>query len=211
MDLLYIIFTYYTQDNNQECFRFSNWFSMWCSRPWLNHLPPVWWFNFRFIFSERKLVCKFDIAERNFLLMLVLIIVFIRWPNTTFIIPHIVSLWNSSFNCKCWILSFSIDVVSTLSYFCNKFTTSHQQASKRFIRNWRCKNGCSNNIKIKRHTISMHMICNLGIQLILLGCGWFIYHMYVKVNSKRTQCTQFTPISIVSPTKIKLHMAVEDG
>ena len=30
MDLLYIIFTYYTQDNQQDCSRFSNWFSLQC-------------------------------------------------------------------------------------------------------------------------------------------------------------------------------------
>ena len=50
MDLLYIIFTYYTQDNQQECFRLSNWFSLWCLGLWMNHLPPVWWSNFRFMF-----------------------------------------------------------------------------------------------------------------------------------------------------------------
>ena len=47
MDLLYIIFTYYTQDNQHGCFGLSN--SLWCLGPWMNHLPPVWLSNFGFI------------------------------------------------------------------------------------------------------------------------------------------------------------------
>ena len=39
MDLPCIIFTYYTQDNQQECFRLSNWFPLRCLGPWINHLP----------------------------------------------------------------------------------------------------------------------------------------------------------------------------
>ena len=35
MDLLYIIFTYYTQDIQQECFRLNNWFSLRCLGPWM--------------------------------------------------------------------------------------------------------------------------------------------------------------------------------
>ena len=49
-DLLYIRFTYYTKDNQQGCSRLSNGFSMWCLRPWMNHLPPIWWSTFRFRF-----------------------------------------------------------------------------------------------------------------------------------------------------------------
>ena len=41
MDLLYIIFTHYTQDNQQECFMLSKSFSSRCLGPWMNHLPPV--------------------------------------------------------------------------------------------------------------------------------------------------------------------------
>ena len=63
-DLLYIIFTYYTQDNQQECFRLSNWFFLLCLWPQMNHLPPVWWSNFSFFnVSKWKLVCKFHIVE----------------------------------------------------------------------------------------------------------------------------------------------------
>ena len=35
-------------------FRFSNWFSLRCLQPWMNHLPPVWWSNFRFIFLNES-------------------------------------------------------------------------------------------------------------------------------------------------------------
>ena len=53
MDLLYFIsitLTYSTQDNQQEYFRLSNWFSLRCLGQWMNHLPPVWWSNFRLFF-----------------------------------------------------------------------------------------------------------------------------------------------------------------
>ena len=57
-DLLYIIFTFYTQDNQRERFRLSDWFSLRCSGSWMNYLPPVWWSNFRFMFlSENWCVC----------------------------------------------------------------------------------------------------------------------------------------------------------
>ena len=52
--LLYIMFTYYTQDTQQECCRLSNWFSLRCVGPWMNRLPPVWWFNFRFMFLNKS-------------------------------------------------------------------------------------------------------------------------------------------------------------
>ena len=54
MDFLYIIFTYYTQENWQGCFRRSNWFSLRCLGPWMNHLPPVRWANFRFRFLNES-------------------------------------------------------------------------------------------------------------------------------------------------------------
>ena len=54
MDLLCIILTYYTQDDKQECFRLSNSFSLRCLGPWMNHLAPVWWSDFRFIFLNKS-------------------------------------------------------------------------------------------------------------------------------------------------------------
>ena len=35
-------FTCYTKDNQQGCFRLSNWFSLRRLGPWMNHLPPAW-------------------------------------------------------------------------------------------------------------------------------------------------------------------------
>ena len=49
-DLLDMRFAYNTKDNQQGCSRLSNWFSLWCMGPWMNHLPPVWWSTFRFRF-----------------------------------------------------------------------------------------------------------------------------------------------------------------
>ena len=49
MDLLYIIFTYYTQG-----FRLNNWFSLGHLGSWINHLPLVWWSNYRFMFLNES-------------------------------------------------------------------------------------------------------------------------------------------------------------
>ena len=60
MGLLWIIFTYLAEDNQQECFRHScNWFPLWCLGPWMNHLPPMWWSNFRFMFLNHSWCVNF--------------------------------------------------------------------------------------------------------------------------------------------------------
>ena len=89
MDLLYIMFTYYTQDNHPECFRLSNWFSLRCLGPWMNHLPPVWWSNFRFMFLNESWCVSLTYWRGIFDWWLVFILVFIHCPNVTFIIPLI--------------------------------------------------------------------------------------------------------------------------
>ena len=40
--LPWTLFTCYTKDNQQGCFRLSNWFSLRRLGPWMNHLPPAW-------------------------------------------------------------------------------------------------------------------------------------------------------------------------
>ena len=52
-DILYHIFIYQTNDNQQGCSRLSNWFSLRCLGPWMNYLPPVWWSTFRFSFLNK--------------------------------------------------------------------------------------------------------------------------------------------------------------
>ena len=42
MALLYIGFTYQTEDNQQGWFRLCNWFFLPSLEPWMKHLPPVW-------------------------------------------------------------------------------------------------------------------------------------------------------------------------
>ena len=98
MDLLYIIFTYHTQDNQQECFRFSNWFSLRCLGPLMNHLPPVWWSNFRYMFLNEIWCVRFDIVESNFLLMFTFYFWLYTLPNCYLYYSfHMVSLWTSFF------------------------------------------------------------------------------------------------------------------
>ena len=86
IDLPYIIFTYYNQDNQQECFRLSNWFSL-CLGPWMNHLPPIWWPNFRFMILNESWCVSLTLWRGIFYWCLVFIIVFIYCPNVTFIVP----------------------------------------------------------------------------------------------------------------------------
>ena len=86
MDLIYIIFTYYTQDNKQECIKLSNWFSLRCLGPWMNHLPPVWWSNFRLVFLNQSWCASLTYWWGIFYWCLVYITVFIHWPNANFII-----------------------------------------------------------------------------------------------------------------------------
>ena len=38
------------QDTRQECFRLSNRSFLWCCWPWVDHLPPVRWSTFSFMF-----------------------------------------------------------------------------------------------------------------------------------------------------------------
>ena len=49
--------------------RLCNWFFWRRVKPWMNHLPPVWWFNFRFRCFKCQLVCRFGTVERNCLLI----------------------------------------------------------------------------------------------------------------------------------------------
>ena len=97
MDLIYIIFTYYTQDNRQECFRLSNWVSLWCLRPWMNHLPPVWWSNFRFMFVNESWYVSLTLWKK-----ILLAFSFYYWFYTLpkwylYYSSHTVSLRNSFF------------------------------------------------------------------------------------------------------------------
>ena len=89
MDLLYIISTHYTEDNQQECLRLSNWFSSWCLGPWMNHLPPVWWSNFSFMFLNESWCVSLAWWRGILYWYLVSIIAFIHCPNVALDIPLI--------------------------------------------------------------------------------------------------------------------------
>ena len=67
IEVVTIIFTYWTQDHQHECFIFSNRFSsLWLGR-WMNHLLPVWWSDCMFMFLNDGW-CVY-IVKRNFLLL----------------------------------------------------------------------------------------------------------------------------------------------
>ena len=57
--------------------------------PWMKCLTPVWWSKFRFMFPNESWCVSLTWWRGIFYRCLVFIIVFIRWPNVTFIIPHI--------------------------------------------------------------------------------------------------------------------------
>ena len=89
MGLLYIILTYYTQVNQQECFGLSNWFSLRCLGPWMNHLPPVWGSNFRSMLQNESCCVSFTYRGVIFYWCLVFIVVWTYCPNVTSIISLI--------------------------------------------------------------------------------------------------------------------------
>ena len=67
MNLIYISYTYWTKNYQQECSRLGNRFSLQCYGPRMNNLPPVWCFIFRFIPLKYHIVCKFGIVKQTFL------------------------------------------------------------------------------------------------------------------------------------------------
>ena len=54
-----------------------------------NHLPPVWWSNFRFMFLNESWYVSLTWCGEIFYWCLVFIIVFIHCRNVTFVIPLI--------------------------------------------------------------------------------------------------------------------------
>ena len=58
-----------TKENQQEYSRRSNWLSLWCLGPWVNHLTPVLWSILGLSFFELQLTCQLGKAKRNFLLI----------------------------------------------------------------------------------------------------------------------------------------------
>ena len=74
--------------------RLCNWLSLWCLVLWINHLSPVcrstfWKFSFK-----RHLVCKFDIMEKVFFIVLILLVQMylhldiLQYNNTCFCLPY---------------------------------------------------------------------------------------------------------------------------
>ena len=62
---------------------------MWCLGPWMNHLPPVWWTNYSFLFLNESWCVSLTQWRGILYWCLFFIIVFIHCPNGTFIIPLI--------------------------------------------------------------------------------------------------------------------------
>ena len=77
MGLLYIRFTYLMQDNQQRGFRLSNGFTSQHLGLWMNHLPPVWWPTFRFMFLNDGCCVRFSYWSELLLIFINLILVFI--------------------------------------------------------------------------------------------------------------------------------------
>ena len=111
MELLYIIFTYLTQ---KECFRVSSWSLLWCLGPRMNHLPPVWWSNFRSMFLNDSLCVSLIWWRGVFYCSFAFIIVFIHYQRFTYCFPLICFYSEIAFSY--WVLcSYSTDVVCTFS------------------------------------------------------------------------------------------------
>ena len=97
------------KDNQQKYSRLSNWFFLWCLRPWMNNLPAVWWPTFRFMVLNDSWCVKFGMG-RDFLL-----ISCVHWCFCT--LPKSCQLFILSNNRLYYVLllPYSIDIISTLS------------------------------------------------------------------------------------------------
>ena len=112
-DLPFIRFTYHTTDNQQECSRLSNWFSFRCLGPWMNHFLTEWWSVLVLYISWwvslvwwRRISLLISCLYSCFLTLLKLCLLFFLWNYFTL---------KYLFYAKYFVLSFAIDVVSTLS------------------------------------------------------------------------------------------------
>ena len=116
IDFLYIIFTYFTHDNQHECFSVSNWFAVWYLVQWMNRLPPVWWYNGRFMFLKESWCVSLTWWRGIFYRYLVFIVVCKHCRHVTLIIPLI------SFHTE---IAFLIPVLGTTISINGAFTISY--------------------------------------------------------------------------------------
>ena len=114
MVFLYIRFTYWIDDNQQEYSRLGNWFSLWCLVPWMNHLPPIRW-STSFMFVKWQFVCKFGIVEKDFLLISCLHSCFCTAPKFCLLFFLSNVLFTLKYIFQYFVLLYSINVVSTFS------------------------------------------------------------------------------------------------
>ena len=103
-------FTCYTKDNQQECFRLSNWLSLRRLGPWMNHLPPCMIVHFSAHISKWELVCKFGVIFHIFIISC-LCSRFHVWNQGFFFYSVITFSYT-----KCFVHSYTVDVIFTLSY-----------------------------------------------------------------------------------------------
>ena len=102
MGFLYSIFTHHTQDNQQECFWLSNGFSIRCLVSWTDHLPPVWWSNFRFMFLNESWCVSLTQWRGIFYLIFSFYYCLYRLPKCyPYCSSQMVLPWNSLFYFKC--------------------------------------------------------------------------------------------------------------
>ena len=85
--LLIMRFTYYTKDNQQDCSRLNNCFSLRCLGPWMTHLPPVWWSTFMFRFLNVSWCESLKWWSGIFLSSSCIYSCFIHYPNVVNYFP----------------------------------------------------------------------------------------------------------------------------
>ena len=119
VDILYIGFTYMnpTKDDQPGCSRHSNWLCLRGLGTWWNNRPPVRWSTFRFRFLKWQLMFKFGIVEMTFYWLVAFIRILVQYLCFAYYFSSHVYflLWNNLFVIYV-VLSYSIDVVSTLSF-----------------------------------------------------------------------------------------------
>ena len=111
-------FTSYTEDNQQGCFRLSNWFFLRRLGPWMNHLPPAWQSTFRLTFQNKSWYVSLEWYFIYLSLFLASAHGFMHETSDDFLNSIITFSYT-----KYFVHSFTVDVVFTLSYNINIYSS----------------------------------------------------------------------------------------
>ena len=104
-------------NNQQECYMLRNWFSWRLRGSSIDHLPSEWWSTVKFMFLDGITCVKFNIAERNFLVIISFYLCRIHYPNFTYDFTFQIILLKILYT-KYFVLPYSVDLISSPAWYC---------------------------------------------------------------------------------------------